>query len=67
MAIEVEVKKWGNSKAVILPSEYAKTVGIGEKLLIEPVKKIDLKKVFGILPRTTSGQKFKDEIREGSM
>lgn len=65
--IEAEVRKWGNSKAIILPYEYAKNVEIGEKIMFEPVKKIDLKRVFGIFPRTTTGQKFKDEVRKGSM
>lgn len=63
MAIEVEVKKWGNSKAVILPNEYAKHVEIGEKIIIEPVKKFNLKKAFGILPRSSTGQELKDEMR----
>jgi len=66
MAFEVKVRKWGNSKAVILPDDYAKTVVVGETLIFHAVKKID-PKIFGILKRTVSGQEFKDEVREGSM
>jgi antitoxin component of MazEF toxin-antitoxin module len=66
MAIEVETKQWGNSIAVILPKEFVKerNIRIGEKLTIEAVKRLDLSKAFGILPRTVSGQQFKDEMRK---
>lgn len=69
MAIEVEVKKWGNSMAIILPNEFVKERNIKEKekYVIEPVKVFDAYKVAGILKRTTTGQKFKDEMRKGSM
>ena len=64
MAIEVQVRKWGNSKAVILPYEYAKRVEIGETLLIEPMKKLNMKNVFGLLQRKSTGQELKDEARQ---
>lgn len=65
MAIEVETRKWGNSIAIILPSEFVKERNIKpkERFLIEPMKIFDAHKVAGMLKRTTTGQKFKDEMR----
>ena len=68
MTIEVEVRRWGNSMAVILPKEFVKERNLkeGERFFMHAVKKVD-PKMFGILKRTVSGQEFKDEVRKGSM
>jgi antitoxin component of MazEF toxin-antitoxin module len=67
MAIELEVKKWGNSMAVILPKELVnqKHIKEHEKIFIDVVKKVDLTKVFGTLKLSKSGQELKDMVREG--
>lgn len=68
MAIEVIVKKWGNSMGVLLPKELVKKENLKEKdrIMIEVVREFDLSKLFGSLPkRTMSGQKFKDLVRKG--
>jgi antitoxin component of MazEF toxin-antitoxin module len=68
MAIEVNLKKWGNSMAVIVPSEIVekKALKENEPFFIEIVRKADVSDIFGsIKKRKMSGQKFKDIIREG--
>ncbi|MEK6957656.1 MAG: hypothetical protein AABW99_01615 [archaeon] len=70
MAVEVTIKKWGNSKGAIFPKEFLEKRGIKEddKILVEVVKKSDLSDIFGSAPfRKMSGQKFKDMVRKGSM
>ena len=67
MAIEVVVKKWGNSVGVILPKELVERESIkeNEKVLLEVVKEANLKRIFGSLKRKMSGQEFKDMVKEG--
>ncbi len=68
MAIEVTVKKWGNSKGAIFPKEFLEEKGIREndKVLIEVVKKADFSRLFGSLKGTRmTGQQFKDMVRKG--
>lgn len=67
MAVEIVVKKWGNSMGLILPKELIKIKGLKEndKVLVDIVKKANLGKIFGTLKRTMSGQKFKEMVREG--
>lgn len=67
MAVEIIVKKWGNSMGLILPKELIKIKGLKEndKVLVDIVKKTNLRKIFGTLKRTMSGQKFKEMVREG--
>ncbi|MEK6893717.1 MAG: hypothetical protein AABX07_05965 [Nanoarchaeota archaeon] len=65
--IEVTLKKWGNSMAVIVPSEIVekKALKENEPFFIEVVRKADVSEIFGsIKKRKMSGQKFKDMIRE---
>ena len=67
MAVEVVVKKWGNSMGVILPKELVKEKNLkeNEKISIELVREIDLSDIFGSLKgkfKMTS-QQLKDEIR----
>ena len=68
MAVEVKLKRWGNSMAVIVPSALIEQRNMKENdtLLIEVVKKADLSDVFGMIKkRKMSGQEFKDLAREG--
>ena len=65
MAVEVTLKQIGNSLGFILPKEEVnkKNLKPKERFLVEVIKKADLKKDFGSLPRKLSGQKFKDLVR----
>jgi len=68
MAVEVKLRKWGNSMAVIVPSDLVerKALKENETFLIEIVRKADLSDIFGsIKKRKMSGQEFKDMTREG--
>ena len=50
--IETEVRKWGNSMAIILPKERVKGIKIkpGKKIrIIIPRDSVDLRKEFGSL------------------
>ena len=68
MAIEVKIRKWGNSFGVILPKDILDRKGLKEDdgIVIEIVKEVDLSHVFGsIKKRKLSGQEFKDLVKEG--
>lgn len=67
MATELIVKKWGNSMGVILPKELVEKERLKEndKILVQVVKKADLRKFFGSLKLGMSGQEFKDFVRKG--
>jgi len=68
MAVEITIKKWGNSRGAIFPKDFLEKQGIKEndKIFVEVMKKMDLSRVFGSAPkRTMSGQKFKDMVRKG--
>jgi len=68
MAIEVNLKKWGNSFGIILPKELINKENLDENnpILIEIVRKADISDVFGsINKKKISGQKFKDLVRKG--
>lgn len=67
MAVEVVVRKLGNSMGVIFPKELVveKHIKEREKVLVEVVKEADLSKIFGTLKRKVSGQEFKDLVRKG--
>ena len=66
MAIEVTVKKWGNSFGIVLPKDVVQKEGLKEnkKIVINIIKKADLSDIFGIVKkRKMSGQKMKDLSR----
>ena len=67
MAIEVEIKKWGNSIGIILPKSLISEEGLKEndKIVVNIVRKTDLSKTFGKEKRNLSGQEFKDIVRQG--
>lgn len=67
MAIEVKLKKWGNSIGLVLPKEYVKKNKFKEdqKVIINVVKETDLSNMYGKLKGkiSLSSQKFKNELR----
>ncbi|MFH1182221.1 MAG: AbrB/MazE/SpoVT family DNA-binding domain-containing protein [Candidatus Woesearchaeota archaeon] len=67
MAVQVVIKKWGNSMGVVIPRELVEQESLkeNEKVLIEMVKEADLTGLFGALKRKMSGQEFKDMVRKG--
>ena len=67
MAVEVTLKKWGNSIGIVLPKEIVeeKNLKKNEKIFIELVKEADLTKFFGAIKRKVSGQEFKNNVRSG--
>ena len=67
MAVELAIKKWGNSIGVVLPKEFVKREGLkeNEKVLVEVVKEANLEHLFGSLKRKMSGQAFKDMVKKG--
>ncbi len=69
MAIEVRVRKWGNSLGIILPKEVAsaKELKENDKVLVEIQKPGNARKLFGCISSKMTGQQFKDMVREGSM
>ncbi|HLC37804.1 MAG TPA: AbrB/MazE/SpoVT family DNA-binding domain-containing protein [Candidatus Nanoarchaeia archaeon] len=68
MAIEVQLKKWGNSIGVVLPRELVEQRKLKEsdKVIIEVVKVSNLSNIYGLIKeRKMSGQKMKDLARKG--
>lgn len=69
MPIEVDVKKWGNSYAVILPKEFVKTreIKTNDRIIVEAYKPVPAKSAFGLLKgkRKFTGQQAKDLARKG--
>jgi len=67
MAIEVTVKKWGNSLGVVFPKNLVEKKQLKEnsKVIIEVIKEANLKKIFGLGTKKIGGQKLKDIARAG--
>ncbi|HIH38587.1 AbrB/MazE/SpoVT family DNA-binding domain-containing protein [Candidatus Woesearchaeota archaeon] len=67
--MEVIVKKWGNSLAVLLPREFVKQHKLkpNQKVTLSLAKKEDLTWLWGMAKLDKSSQQLKDESREGWM
>ncbi len=68
MAIQVTIKKWGNSMGAIFPKGFLEEKNLKEndKVVIEVVKEADLSHLFGSLKGVRmTGQQFKDMVRKG--
>ncbi|MBS3065543.1 AbrB/MazE/SpoVT family DNA-binding domain-containing protein [Candidatus Pacearchaeota archaeon] len=68
MAVEVQLKKWGNSVGVVLPREIVeqKKLKESDKIVIEIVKIADLSRIYGLVKkRKMSGQEMKNLSRDG--
>ncbi len=67
MAVEVTLRKWGNSIGGVFPKNFVEEQGLrpDEKVLVEVVRKADLSAIFGSLKPKRSAQEIKDEARKG--
>ncbi|HIJ14260.1 TPA: AbrB/MazE/SpoVT family DNA-binding domain-containing protein [Candidatus Woesearchaeota archaeon] len=68
MAIEVKLKKWGNSFGIVLPMEMVNERGLKEddQIMVEVVKVANLSKIYGMIKeRKMTGQEMKDMVRRG--
>lgn len=67
MAVEVVLKRWGNSIGGIFPKDFVRKnkLSANDTVFVDVVKKANLTKLFGTLPRKKSGQQFKDMVRKG--
>jgi len=68
MAVEVIIKKWGNSRGALFPKDFLEKRGIkeNEKVLVEVFRKSDLSDIFGSLKgMKMTGQQFKDMVKKG--
>ena len=68
VVVQNEIKKWGNSMAVVIPKEAVEKEHLkeGEKVTLIIVKenKNVLKETFGTFKFKKSAQQMKDEIRK---
>lgn len=66
MAIQTSVKKWGNSMGIILPKNFVEEKELEENdvVVVNVVKKADIKHLAGSLKRKMSGQEFKDMVKK---
>lgn len=68
--IEARTKKWGDSIAIIIPSDVAREVRVkvGDKYMVRMVRVGNFSKLFGSGKRKIRDiQKAKDEARKGWM
>jgi len=67
MAVEVCVRKWGNSFGVVFPKDFVhdSNLKLNDRVVLEVVKVADLGTAFGKLKTAESGQRFKDRARKG--
>ncbi|MBW3001296.1 hypothetical protein KY341_05455 [Candidatus Woesearchaeota archaeon] len=67
MAVEVTLRKWGNSIGGVFPKSFVEEKGLkpDETILVEVVKKADLRKIFGSIKLKKSAQELKDEAKKG--
>jgi antitoxin component of MazEF toxin-antitoxin module len=68
MAVEVKLKRWGNSMAVIVPNSIIQSKGLRENdtILIEVVREANFSGIAKLIKnRKMSGQEFKDLVRKG--
>ncbi len=59
MAMPVKVKKWGDSMAILIPSQFAKLrkIAVGSVIDIEPVRVVQAKRRRYRLPELMAGFK----------
>ena len=63
MQLKTKIRRWGNSKGIIIPNEI--NVSVEDNVIVEINKIADLTEVFGTLKTKTTGQEFKDEVKKG--
>ena len=67
MIIDTKLKKWGNSKGIVIPVDILVDENLkeGDEVIVEIKKKNKIKELFGSLKGWKfNSQKLKDEIRE---
>ncbi len=67
MAVEVKIKKWGNSMGVIIPSEAVERLNLkpDEKIVIEINRKENiLAEMFGTMKSKKTARQMLDETRK---
>lgn len=68
MALQVTLKKWGNSKGVLLPKNFIEENNLkdDESFFIDVVREADFPEDFGVLKHVKMpGQRFKDLAKKG--
>lgn len=67
MAVEVVVRKLGNSIGVLFSRDFVREKNLvpNEKVSIDVFKKTDLRDVFGTLKTNKTAQELKDLARKG--
>lgn len=67
MAVEVKLRKWGNSLGCVIPKEVIaqKKLKENDVVLLEVITPRNLSDVFGTLKTKMSAQELKDLAREG--
>ena len=62
-----QIKEWGHSLGLIVPSEIVKqeNLKVNDDIIIDIRKKTDVMKLFGSLKLKRSSQEMKDEARRG--
>ena len=65
--IKLSVRKWGDSMAIIIPSNVVKEerINIADEIVITIEKETTLKDLFGKWKTNKTAQELKDESREG--
>lgn len=65
--IDARARKWGDSIAVIIPSDVAKAEGIriNDRVHVSIRKEHDVANIFGIWKTEKTPQELKDEERKG--
>jgi antitoxin component of MazEF toxin-antitoxin module len=66
MAVEIMLRRWGNSIGAVFPKSFVEEMGLkaDEIVVVEVIKKADLKEVFGSLKMKGTAQQMKDEARK---
>ena len=67
MAVEIMLRKWGNSIGGVFPKSFVEEKGLkaNDTVWVDVVKKADLTPIFGSLKFKKSAQQMKDEERKG--
>ena len=67
MAVELTLRKWGNSLGVVLPKELVKQQKLkpNQTIYVQVIKPANLRPIFGTLPDKMSGQAFKNLVKKG--
>ena len=65
--IEAVARKWGDSLAIIIPSDVVKKEHItaNDTVHVDVRRHVNLMRFFGKLPKRKTAQQMKDEERDG--